>query len=144
MFAGIGAGIKAIVKVANAAKLKPSLNEYIRMQQALAPSQKKLNSFNTATVAFDKTTGQYFYGVNKGFIESGNQLNSKLIGATKLTCAELQAVNSALMAGSKMGNLQIFTLGLKKGSWVAKKACVSCTSVLHGKVAIILSGFILF
>ena len=52
-----------------------SVTEWTKMQESLANSKRQLAKFNTATVAYDKKTGNFFYGMNRGVQLSGDTLN---------------------------------------------------------------------
>lgn len=122
---------------------------------SLPNSAKK--KINTACVAYDETTGKYYYGHNGGmnradFIKNpllfGEDGHSGLLPSKKISkyevgnCAEVDAVNSALNAGSKLSNLHITTIHTTKtqfGNY--KEACENCTYSFKGKVKENYSGW---
>ena len=114
----------------------------------LTPTQR--GKFNTATVAYDESTGKYYYGRNAGIEKDGHPKNPILFGDAnnpgllpsaslngyKLgNCAEVDAVNSALNAGAKLENLHLTTIHTTKNAMgKAKPACQNCTYSFRGKV----------
>ena len=56
-----------------------AVSEWTKMEEKLANSNRQLNKFNTATVAYDAATGNYYYGMNRGIQISGDSLNSSLM-----------------------------------------------------------------
>jgi len=115
---------------------------------SLSPTQRA--KFNTATVAYDESTGQYYYGRNAGIEKDNSTKNPMLFGdsntpgllpkeslnASKVgNCAEADAINNALNAGAKLEHLHITTIHTTKGSFgKSKPACQNCTYSFKGKI----------
>ncbi|NJM79322.1 MAG: hypothetical protein HC854_06330 [Flavobacterium sp.] len=101
-------------------------------------SQRQLSKFNTATVIFDRVSGKFFFGRNKGIEMSKTKIHpdlekmlpEKSLNQYKLgNCAECDAVNQALWArkGAKMEDFDMFTKGVKSdGSTFPKIQCDNC------------------
>ncbi len=124
-------------------QMRGSLEEWVALQRQLATSNSQLREFNTATILFDKNTGKYYYGANKGIALSGSEIHPTLAkklpetttNAYKLgNCAECHAVNQALHDGSKWGDLQMHTLGVdwKTGATFPKAMCSNCEITFKG------------
>ena len=103
-------------------QMHSSLTEWSRMEENLANSKRQLDKFNTATIAYDASTGNYYYGMNRGIQLSGDNLNNSLVSwlpeqslnQYRLgNCAEVDAVNQALNNGADVNNLYIYTLNTK-------------------------------
>lgn len=84
--------------------------------------------FSVACVAYDETTGKYYYGRNQGDLAPGYKPNSKLYGDSNHkrllptdsqcnnrvgNCAEVDAVNTALNDGAKIENLHLTVITVK-------------------------------
>ena len=104
-------------------QLYDAISEWTKMEESLANSNTQVNKFNTATVAYDVTTGQYYYGMNRGVQISGDSLNPLLeswlpessLNQYRLgNCAEVDAVNQALNSGADVSNLYLYTINTKK------------------------------
>ncbi|MDR9856626.1 contractile injection system protein, VgrG/Pvc8 family [Paenibacillus sp. VCA1] len=139
-------------------ELNDAVNEWSKMQKNLAPSKRKLDNFNTASVAYDAGTGKYYYGMNKGVQLSGDVKNPMLFGSKDQAgilpkaslndyaignCAEVDAVNQALNNGANMGDLYLYTIKTTSNEFgVAKIACENCTFTFKGNVADALTGWL--
>ena len=124
-------------------------------KERLTGKQKK--TFNTACVVYDEITGKYYYGRNGGFRDPGYVRNPILFGDGKHrgilpkeslngyaigNCAEVDAINQALNAGSRLGNLHITTIHTTKTDFGKNKpACENCTYSFKGKVKQNYSGW---
>lgn len=113
-------------------------------------SKTQRDKFNTACVAYDEITGEYYYGRNAGIIRDGHVKNPILFGDINHkgilpekslnnysigNCAEVDAINSALNAGAKLENLHITTIHTTKNSMgKAKQACENCTVAFKGRI----------
>ena len=123
-----------------------ALAQWVKMEQALADSNRQLNKFNTATIVYDSGTDSYYYGMNRGVHLSGDTLNEELklwlpestLNQYRLgNCAEVDAINQALNAGSDINNLYIYTLDVVNNT--PKKMCENCIYTFADKVAEVLS-----
>ena len=113
-------------------------------------SKRQREKFNTASVAYDESTGKYYYGRNNGIEKNGTSKNSILFGDSthdgilpkhslndyKIgNCAEVDAINIALNAGAKLENLHLTTIHTTSGSMGQKKpACQNCTYSFRGRI----------
>lgn len=113
-------------------------------------SKRQREKFNTASVAYDESTGKYYYGRNNGIEKNGTSKNSILFGDSthdgilpkhslndyKIgNCAEVDAINNALNAGAKLENLHLTTIHTTSGSMGQKKpACQNCTYSFRGRI----------
>ena len=127
-------------------QLHDSIAEWTRMEESLANSNRQLNKFNTATVAYDVTTGNYYYGMNRGIQISGDSLNPSLkswlpessLNEFRLgNCAEVDAVNQALNDGADIKNLYLYTINTKNN--LHKAMCKNCVYTFKNRVADIFS-----
>ena len=129
-FFGVGKAVGALkgslsggnTTVPTREQMHSSLTEWSRMEENLANSKRQLDKFNTATIAYDASTGNYYYGMNRGIQLSGDNLNNSLVSwlpeqslnQYRLgNCAEVDAVNQALNNGADVNNLYIYTLNTK-------------------------------
>ena len=105
-----------------------------------------MDKFNTASVAYDASTGNYYYGMNRGVQLSGEKLNSSLaswlpeksLNQYRLgNCAEVDVVNQALNNGANVNNLYLYTINTKKHE--SKAMCENCIYTFADKVAYVLS-----
>ena len=128
-------------EVPDSQQMHEAVSTWSAYQKELAPSNRKANHFNTATVAYDINTGQYYYGMNKGVRLSGDTLNQQLLKLLPETtfndyeignCAEVDAVNQALNNGAKLSDLNLYTIDVKKG--VPKPMCENCVYTFEGHV----------
>lgn len=143
--------LRALITAANSSK--PVMTQKVKdwaqkeADELAAISKRKRNKFNTASVVYDEESGQYFYGRNKGIELSGVEKNPQLFGENGIlpkkplndypfgNCAEVDAINSALNAGAKLGNLTLTTIHTSdKGFGDPKKACKNCTYTFKGKI----------
>lgn len=112
-----------------------------------ATSNKKRRDFNTASIVYDESSGQYFYGRNNGIKLTATPKNPELFGKNGVlpkeslnsyslgNCAEVDAINNALNAGAKLENLTLLTIhASKKGFGKPKPACENCTFSFKGKI----------
>lgn len=113
-------------------------------------SKRQREKFNTATVAYDESTGKYYNGRNHGIeiehdkknpILFGDNTHEGLLPKQSLNhlvvgnCAEIHAVNQALNDGAKLENLKIYTIHTTKSSFgKPKPACENCTYALRGNI----------
>lgn len=110
-------------------------------------SRRIYDKMNTVTVAYDESTGKYYYGKNGGISLNNSPKNPVLFGENGILpksslnrfplghCAEVDAINNALNDGAKLSNLHIYTIGTtKKDFGTAKCACENCTYAFKGKV----------
>lgn len=118
------------------------------MKESLKGNSKK--RFNTACAVVDTETGKTYYGRNRGIEENGTSKNPLLFGDGESrgilpektisgyavgNCAEVDAVNNALNAGSKIENLQMMTIHATKNSFGdLKPACENCTYAFKGRI----------
>jgi len=140
------AGEAAETVIPKAQQLQEAVTEWAKMEQQLANSNRQLGRFNTASVAYDSATDSYFYGMNRGIQIAGEKVNETLaswLPQTSLNdyalgnCAEVDAVNQALNAGSNVENLYLYTLDIIKN--VPKPMCENCVYTFAGRVAGVLS-----
>jgi cytidine deaminase len=119
------------------------VSEWVQLQRQLANSNNQLRQFNTATIVYDKATGKYYYGANRGISISGVDIHPTL--ASKLpasstnnyalgNCAECDAVNQALKDGSQWNTLQMYTVGVNynSGTIFPKPLCSNCEITFVG------------
>ena len=127
-------------------QMHDAVSEWIKMEEKLANSNRQLNKFNTATVAYDAATGNYYYGMNRGIQISGDSLNSSLMSWLPKSflnqyrlgnCAEVDAVNQALNAGADINNLYLYTINTKIN--LPKSMCENCVYTFKNRVAEVLS-----
>ncbi len=127
-------------------QLHNAVIQWTKMEESLANSKNQLRKFNTATVAYDISTGNYYYGMNKGVQLSGDDLNDSIktwlpehtLNDYKLgNCAEVDAVNQALNSGAKIKNLYLYTIDTKK--IIPKEMCENCVYTFMERVAAVLS-----
>ncbi len=116
-------------------------------------SRKKRRDFNTATVVYDESTGNYYYGRNGGIdiykephnpVLYGDATHPRLLPKTSPyyygvdNCAEIHAVNRALNSGAKLKNLRLYTIhaiSASKFSFGDKKmSCQNCAFTLKGRI----------
>ena len=113
-------------------------------------SKRKRDKFNTASVAYDESTGKYYYGRNKGIEINNTPKNSILFGDSNHSgvlpqqsfnnytignCSEVDAINNALNDGAALKNLHLTTIHTTSGSLgKPKPACENCTFSFKGKV----------
>lgn len=113
-------------------------------------SNRQREKFNTASVAYDESTGKYYYGRNNGIEKNGTDKNPVLFGDNTHdgilpkhslndykvgNCAEVDAINNALNAGAKLENLHLTTIHTTSGSIGKKKAaCKNCTYSFKSRV----------
>lgn len=114
-------------------------------------SKRQREKFNTATVAYDESTGKYYNGRNHGIeidhekknpILFGDDAHSGLLPKQSLNeyslgnCAEMHAVNKALNDGAELKNLKLFTIHTTKRAFgKPKEACENCTYALKGNIS---------
>ncbi|QYS89468.1 hypothetical protein [Flavobacterium davisii] len=125
-------------------EMRNSVDEWVRLQRHLTTSNNQLREFNTATILYNKATGKYYYGANRGIFVSGAEIHSTLAGklpetstnnAYKLgNCAECDAVNQALHDGANWGDLQMHTIGVQwnTGATFPKPLCSNCEVTFVG------------
>ena len=124
-------------------EMRSSVDEWVRLQRQLATSNNQLREFNTATILYNKSTGKYYYGANKGIAVSGAEIHPTLASklpetstnAYKLgNCAECDAVNQALHDGANWGDLQMHTVGVQwnTGATFPKPLCSNCEITFTG------------
>ena len=128
-------------------QMHDAVTEWARMEESLANSNRQLNKFNTASVAYDGATGNYYYGMNRGVQVSGDSLNSSLkswlpersLNQYRLgNCAEVDAVNQALNGGADINNLYLYTINTKNN--LPKAMCENCVYTFINRVADVLSN----
>lgn len=111
---------------------------------------REKKTFNTASVAYDESTGKFYYGRNGGCMQNGCQRNPILFGQDGIggilpsesfnnypvgNCAEVDAINNALNDGAKLENLHLTTIHATKSKLGApKQACLNCTMAFRGKI----------
>ena len=127
-------------------QMHDAIIEWSKMEESLANSKRQLDKFNTASVAYDASTGNYYYGMNRGVQLSGEKLNSSLaswlpeksLNQYRLgNCAEVDVVNQALNNGANVNNLYLYTINTKKHE--SKAMCENCIYTFADKVAYVLS-----
>nr|WP_253299365.1 RHS repeat-associated core domain-containing protein [Paenibacillus barcinonensis] len=139
-------------------ELISSVTEWSNMQKSIAPSKRKKDLFNTATLAYDARTGNYYYGMNKGIDLSGDVKNAVLFGNKNQAgilpknslndykignCSEVDAINQALNQNAKLKDLYLVTIETTRSSFgKTKLACENCTSTFKGTVADAITGWI--
>jgi hypothetical protein len=124
-------------------QMRNSIDEWVALQRQLATSNNQLREFNTVTILYNKLTGKYYYGANKGVAISGAEIHPTL--ASKLpktstnsyklgSCAECDAVNKALNDGANWGDLQMHTVGVRwdTGATFPKILCSNCEITFKG------------
>ena len=131
-----------------ACRSKPSINIEQELKARAEAYRQSLNTDATidnaklkfATVTYDSKLGAYTYAYNSEIVGmTDDMLNATLRGmSARTSCAEIQAVNKALNAGSKLSNLYIYTVNVQTGG--AAYACRVCSRILNGKVAAIFTG----
>lgn len=120
-------------------------------------SHRQRNKFNTASVAYDESTGKYYNGYNHGIEIEHEKKNALLFGDSENkgllpdhslnqyevgNCAEIHAVNKALNDGTKLENLKLYTIHTtKNGFGKPKEACENCKYALKGKIRKNYSGW---
>lgn len=113
-------------------------------------SNRQREKFNTASVAYDESTGKYYYGRNNVIEKNGTDKNPILFGDNTHegilpkhslndykvgNCAEVDAINKALNDGAKLENLHLTTIYTTSSNMGKKKtACKNCTYSFKGKV----------
>ena len=118
---------------------------------------KTKKNFNTACVAYDESTGKYYYGRNGGYHEKnyiknpilyGDSTHDGLLPKTSLNkypignCAESDAINQALNGGANIKNLHITTIHTTKSKFGNyKESCENCCYAFKGKVKANYSGW---
>lgn len=126
--------------------MRDAVIEWSRMEEKLANSNRQLNKFNTATVAYDAKTGNYYYGMNRGIQLSRENLNSSLsswLPENSLNqylvgnCAEVDAVNQALNDGADINNLYLYTINTKNNQ--PKPMCENCVYTFKDRVTEVLT-----
>ena len=126
--------------------MQESAVEWSNLQQKLASSKRQADKFNTTTIVYDSTTGNYYYGMNRGITISGDEINpalTNLLPEKSLNqyrvgnCAEVDAVNQALNNGANISHLNLYTIDAKTG--VPKAMCENCVYTFDGYVKSILS-----
>jgi len=123
-------------------KLSGKVNEWAKTTMNSLETATQKAKFNTATVVYDKTLKKYFFGRNKGIQIKGDEIHPQLkkmlpeesLNNYKLgNCAECDAVNQALHAGSKVDDLKMYTVGVRKdGTTFAKPQCENCQQTFQG------------
>ena len=142
----------ALKKGVTSESLRKSVEEWSKFKATIANSNTE-RKFNTATVVYDKVTGKYYYGMNRGIKNANTPINEVLQGklpteATKLTnypianCAECDAVNKALNDGAKWDNLVLSTVGVSTSydknkklmsiEFFTKPQCKDCQNIFKG------------
>ena len=105
------------------------------------------NGFNTATVAYDCRTGNYYYGMNQGMALSGEAINPTLqtwmpeqtLNKYPLgNCAEIDAINQALNAGACPQDIYMYTINTR--TFAPKPMCENCMYTLLNRVWCVFSG----
>lgn len=105
------------------------------------------NGFNTATVAYDCRTGNYYYGMNQGMVLSGEAINPTLqtwmpeqtLNKYPLgNCAEIDAINQALNAGACPQDIYMYTINTR--TFAPKPMCENCMYTLLNRVWCVYSG----
>ncbi|MFJ6267120.1 pre-toxin TG domain-containing protein [Lysinibacillus xylanilyticus] len=150
----------AKVDIPSEDEIRKAVTEWSNMQKNLAAkeSKRKFDNFNTASVAYDAKTGDFYYGMNKGVQLSGDKKNTLLFGNKDQSgllpkqslndyrignCAEVDAVNQALNQNAKIGDLYLYTIKTTKKEYgEAKKACENCTFTFKGNVADAFTGWL--
>ena len=133
--------------------LKKSLMEWAENKKRLLATQsnRRARKFNTATLAYDAKTGEYFYGMNRGITLKGDPLNSQLAKLlpekslnkypSLINCSEIDAVNQALNNGSDISNIYLYTIDTTPINFgISKSACENCTFTLKDNVRQIITG----
>lgn len=126
-----------------------------RMRSKLTGKARK--SFNTACVAYDESTGKYYYGRNGGYnkknynrnpILFGDSTHKGLLPQTSLNkypvgnCAEVDAINNALNHGADIKHLHISTIHTTNSHFGEyKESCENCTYAFKNKVKANYSGW---
>lgn len=124
-------------------EMRNSVDEWVRLQRQLTTSNNQLREFNTATILYNKATGKYYYGANKGIAVSGSEIHPTLAAKLPETstnsyklgnCAECDAVNQALHDGANWSDLQMHTVGVQwnTGATFPKPLCSNCEITFEG------------
>ena len=122
-------------------------------------SRRQRDMFKVACVVIDTKTGKRYYGRNKGMLQPnhppknpilfGDSTHSGLLPKNSLNdypignCAEVHAVNKALNAGAKLGNLYMTTIDVTKGNYGRlKESCQNCKYTFKGRIKKNYAGWI--
>ncbi|KAA8756746.1 RHS repeat-associated core domain-containing protein [Paenibacillus sp. UASWS1643] len=152
-----GASKGDVPRIPSDEELLSSVSEWSNMQKSIAPSNRKRDLFNTATLAYDAKTGNYYYGMNKGVDLSGDVKNTVLFGNKNQVgilpknslndykvgnCSEVDAINQALNQNAKLNDLYLVTIETTRSSFgKTRLACENCTSTFKGTVADAITGW---
>ena len=102
----------------------------------LVATTSKSSLPRAVSAAVDKTTGETFYGVSGKIANNINPTllqrmpNPSLEKWPVANCAEFNAVNNALNAGSRIANLTVATINTKTGEAMAM--CRNCVITIFG------------
>lgn len=141
-------------------KIKDSMHEHVKdwaeKKRSMLSGKTKKN-FNTACVAYDELTGNFYYGRNGGYHEKdyiknpmlyGDSTHNGLLPKTSLNkypignCAEVDAINQALNNGADIKNLHLTTIHVTKSRFGDyKESCENCRYAFKGKVKANYSGW---
>ena len=139
---------KPFVKVGNSVIPFEKVSENVAAVHVYAKGVEILNSTpksampRAISAAYDKTTGQVYYGMS-GVLNENSVLNPLLtelmpsINREKwpvMNCAECDALNNALNGGAKPENLQIHTIKINKGNGTVEdfNTCANCAVTTKG------------
>lgn len=109
---------------------------------------------NTTCVVYDEKTDRYYYGMNHGIelhstpknvILFGNEISEGILPKKSLNdypignCAEVDAINNALNNGSRLENLHIATLDVRRKNIrahkiIGKRSCKNCSYAFKGRI----------
>jgi len=103
------------------------------------------DSFNTACVAFDESTGALYFGRNGGVDRFGPNLHPSIQNIlpthnlekwpSTWNCAETDAINNALHNGASLENLHIYTISTRPRNFGRDKiSCKNCTYMYKGLI----------
>ncbi|GEM_PF-3266914 len=122
--------------------------EMIKLKRGM--SNREIRKFNTATIVYDYKTGKKYFGRN-GWDQIEQPINEELNRILKPitdskylfgNCAEVQAINSAMIDGSELKYLRMITINTYKGLFGKyKQACESCTEAFKGRISKNYSGW---
>jgi hypothetical protein len=165
----MGSGVSGLYVGTAGARSAAPVSAAVMSSKLVAWAQRKSSGmsncqrrkFNTACVVYDEESGRYFYGRNRGIELGGNPKNPQLFGGKGIEgilpsatlkdgltvgqCAEVDAVNKALNAGAKLGNLTMMTIFADEGRGGRfgrpKCACPNCTYAFKGRIKYNHSGW---
>lgn len=143
IFVFITAGINAVKLAVRISHIKGQLQasvEQYRQSLLNQLSDNQLHKLKFAAATYDSINQTYAFAYNSEIINlTDDMLNVAIRGmGARTSCAEIQAVNKALNAGSRLSDLFIYTVNAKTGE--VAYACHVCSRVLGNSVAGVITG----